>query len=55
MRRSTVRISAAAFAFALLALSASNLRVASAAPRWGLTGFLGFQGYTMEDANSAGR
>ena len=37
---------------ALLALTISHVGVAAAAPRWGVSGFLGYQGYTMDDVNS---
>ncbi len=39
-------------ALALFALTVSNFGVASAATRFGLSGFLGYQGFTMEDVNS---
>ena len=52
MRRFAVRSAVAASTLALLVLMLSDARVASAETRWGLTGFLGYQGYTMDDINT---
>jgi len=52
MRRHPIALAVVTFATALLVLAVSDVRVSSAAPRWGITGFLGYQGYTMDDVNS---